>query len=1129
MFKHRLSKFGRASLFAMFMLLVGGSFQSCQDWLDDYKYDDEEPKWLGASIYDFLKKGTPGHSYNHFVELIDSLGEKETLAHTGSKTLFVADDEAFARFFENNPWGVSSVSEMTKAQMKVLLYNSMLDNAMLLDMMASMGAATSQEGQRLRRTTSISVIDSVPLVDGNMVEHHPGWPSYNKYWDILRGKERTEKMRLAMDGTSPMMVHFLDDYLKLNSVKPSDIQFLFKKNGEFTKSYNEGDALVFGNKIVASGMEVTEFSDDTMTITCKNGYIYRLDDILLPPSNMAEELRKRPDTRIFSHLLDRFCVPVYDEDLTVKYKELYGTNDSIFRLRYFTKKFTSYTLLENTRNNPLPDELLNYDPGWNALQASDQTAAERDTAAMFVPNDEALFNYFTDPNGGRFMIDYFAADVVVEDNDINSLLVALDRVPQVNIAAFLNNMMKSSFQATVPSKFDKVTNDANDPIGLGEHHVDECVIANNGVIYILNNVFAPAAFEAVSAPTLVYENMRLMRITVKQLRYDYYLLAMDAKYSFMIPDDNHFVYFDPVTLKERGSQPGEMCIFHYNNKRPDSDSTTMEMWFEKYRFDPATYVAGGHKGDTLAKGTKVDVSGSNFGGNAFVKNRMTDLLEYLIVVHDVDKNNPESERFNANKKYYSTKGYGTVKVDASDYNNIKIYGGEQLETGTTILVSNVYDENSGVSNGITYCTVPEKTEAEGDSTGVRYYSGIPTPPTRSVYDNMSMLAKDSADVYYEFYNLCNFTPRRIQYLKNKNLPENAWVLGDSMKTYQIFYTESGGTMVNAVPFFNTYHYTVYIPTNESLQELFAQGFPSWADVEAYTASEPLKAASMLKLIHKFVRYHFQDNSVYHDISEFSVPAPDGSRYYEASYATSLIDEKTGRFYETTVKSAQGNSTIIVKDQKADAENESTWAKVVNTPGEENVTWNVMCRDLQYSGATIATSSFAVLQPIDRPLINDGLYGFDGKFRRYAKTGGLVDTLFVKNGKGGNASMGEEYYLVARNGSRSINVGKTADNKRDSLVTRECVYLMKEIAKDAADWNEFFTREEIVTVEDAPVLVTTEGLLLVETVEVKNKETIYTYTYALKENAEGKKCRILVNNAGEEIGLVPVDQNTAAGN
>ena len=87
MFKHRLSKIGMASLFAACVLLVGGSLSSCED---DYFYDDREPNWLGASIYDFLLEGSTGHSYNNFVELIDSLGEKETLAHTGSKTLFVA-------------------------------------------------------------------------------------------------------------------------------------------------------------------------------------------------------------------------------------------------------------------------------------------------------------------------------------------------------------------------------------------------------------------------------------------------------------------------------------------------------------------------------------------------------------------------------------------------------------------------------------------------------------------------------------------------------------------------------------------------------------------------------------------------------------------------------------------------------------------------------------------------------------------------------------------------------------------------------------------------------------------------------------------------------------------------------
>ena len=100
MFEHRLSKFCRAFLLALSLLLVGGMQQSCKDWLDEYKYDNSEPDWLGASIYAFLQEGTPSHSYRNYVELIDSLGERETLEKTGSKTLFVADDAAFAKFFE---------------------------------------------------------------------------------------------------------------------------------------------------------------------------------------------------------------------------------------------------------------------------------------------------------------------------------------------------------------------------------------------------------------------------------------------------------------------------------------------------------------------------------------------------------------------------------------------------------------------------------------------------------------------------------------------------------------------------------------------------------------------------------------------------------------------------------------------------------------------------------------------------------------------------------------------------------------------------------------------------------------------------------------------------------------------
>ena len=1118
MFKHRLSKFCKASLFAVCMLLVGGSFVSCQDWLDDYKYDDEEPKWLGASIYDFLKEGTPGHSYENFVELIDSLGEKETLAHTGSKTLFVADDSAFARFFANNPWNVKSISEMSKTQMRYLFYNAMLDNAMLLDMLASTGSQPADEGKRLRRTTSINIIDSVPEINGNKMEYHPNWPTYNQYWDILRGTARTETLKLLMDGTNPMMVHFLDDYLKTNNVQVSDIQFLFSKStGGASQTYSSGDALVFGNKIMDSGMDTDGFSDDTMTISCKNGYIYRLDNVLLPPSNMADELRKRADTKIFSHLLDRFCVPVYDTDLTAKYKTLYGesgANDSIYRLRYFTKAFTTHPLWTGEKDkskNPLPDELLLFDPGCNELQVTN-TPAVSDMGAMFVPNDQVLYEYFTDPQRGRFLIDYFASDMDVTDE--KSLMEALDRVPQVNIAAFVNNLIKPSFKSTVASKFDKVTDDANDPIGLKEQHVDECVIANNGVIYILNNVFAPAAFEAVSSPTLVYENMRTMRIMIKQLRYDYYLLAMDAKYSLLIPDDNHFVYYDPVTFKDSAGTGAQAYIFHYDAFRPTGDSTTVELWYEKYKFNPQTYCMKTGSKDTLSKGEPVNISGQNFGGG-FMKNRMTDLLDYLVVVHDYVPGNPETGRFNARQKYYNTKGYGTVKVDASDADNIKIYGGEQIENGTTILVNSVHDENSGVTNGISYCTVPEKQDVK-DSTQVRYYSGIPTPPTKSVYANMHALAADPADRFYEFYNLCDFSMTRVDYL-NPDPKDKTWKRSDSLPVYQIFFTDNA-TMFKAVPFFNTYHYTVYVPSNESLKDLFAQGLPSWDVIDKYYKTEPLKAASMFRLLHKFVRYHFQDNSVYLDINPFSVAAPNGiDRIEEASYATSLVNDKSGRFFETTVRSEnQGdNATLIIKDDVADADNYSTWAKVLNTQDEENVTWNIMCRDIIYSGTEIATSSFSVMHAIDRPLLNNGLFGYDGQFRRFASNGCLVDTLTIKGGKNGEAADfgGESCYLVARGGNLKVTIKSTTG--KDSLVTREGVYLMKELDRSAANWDELFTKEELVLDdEETPVLVTTEGLMLVANKVNKGEEA--TYSYATQKNAEGVDCRIFVNNDGTTV-------------
>ena len=1067
------------------MLLVGGSINSCQDVFDDYKYDDEEPSWLGASVYDFLKEGTPGHTYDNFVELIDSLGETETLAHTGSKTLFVADDAAFERFFENNPWGVKSVAEMSKSQMKIILYSAMLDNAMLLDMLSSTGSNTNDEGTCLRRLTSASVIDSIPLLKGEDM------PEFNKYWDALRGKERNEELRIAKDGTQSMMVHFLGDYLKNNAIKSSDIEFLFKKNGEQTKTFTDNEALVFDKKIVASGVATDGFSDDTLTITCKNGYIYRLDDVLLPPSNMAEELRRHEDTEIFSHLLDRFCIPVYDPSLTAEFQGHYNTNDSIFRLRYFAKgSFESYNLLEAANANPTIDELLNYDPGWNEFANS--LSKERDMAAMFVPKDEFLYDYFAD-GAGKFLVEQFASSVEIVDDA--TLLQALDSVPEVNIAPFLNNLMKSSFVGTVPSKFEKVTDDANDEMGVREEHVEECVIANNGVIYLLNNVFGPATYQAVSAPTIVQDNMLLMRNIIKQLRYDYYLLAMDADYSFIIPDDSTFIYYDPLTST---SNTPTAYAFHYNDKRPKGNKR-VELWADKYKFNPATYEIT----DTLTPLSGISLTGTNFGSNTFMKNRMTDLMEYLIIVHNSENDAIILPDGTGNpKKYYQTKGYGTIKVDASDVNNIRFYGGEQIENGTAIVAggNNIYSQK----NGYTFCTLPD-----GENPPSRLLSGVPTPPTRSVLTNMQEFGEEEDGVFHEFYQLCR--PSDLQTVLKNMFPKvsETKIKSDSLKLYSIFFSSTDGKEVGLVPFFNTYHYTVYVPSNESVLEMIELGLPTWEYISTCASDSATKgkAASSMRLLNNFLRYHFQDNSVYVDAVPFSMPAPGGGAYTEANFATAVVNSKTGRFYETTVTSADNNETLLVKDQLGNV------AKVLKD-GEEGKTWNVMSRDVKLTAKTnghIATSSFAVLHSIDRALLNDGLFGYDGRFQRFAETGEFVDVMNV-DGVDGAVTLedGSKPYLVANFGH------KTMKDKAGNEVQMRLAYLMQPIDASDSDYDEYTHEKFVLDAEGNKILITSEGFMAVEKKDADSK--YYDYVTEPAEE-EGYEYLLQVDNYGNVIDRV----------
>lgn len=968
----RHGKIRKISTFAS-LILVCIVVQSCRDL---YPLNDSEPEWLGASIYSYLEEQG---EFKYFLKVIDDLDYTDVLSKTGSKTLFVADDAAFIKGI-NDAWDIQSYEQLSDAQKKIILYNSMLDNAFLLEMMSSTAATSSdgepQEGRCLRQVTSANVVDSIGFyTDADL-------PKNNSYWDRFREKG----IRLATDGTPSFMVHFLEEQLYQNNITLEDLYLLFNKRyGDIT----ERDAFVFDKRVI------------DQNVTCKNGYVHQLDGLLIPPSNMAEEIRRNPKTQLFSRLLDRFSAPVYNAELTATYNRLNHFGDDanaerVYEKRYFTTgsnrgstgDYDRFT--DDDSRVQITKGSLSYDPGWNSFRSgsSSQTSAEVDMGAMFIPNDETLIEYFR-IGKGKALIERYG--VRADGSKCNFPEEAMDSIPLDVIQALVRNVMKNTFNSTVPSKFESIMNDARESMDVYKEDIDEIMVCSNGAVYIMNEVYSPARYVAVIAPVMLSEATRVTYWAINQYEYDKYLLAMDSYFSLIVPADDAMRYNDPSSLRD--PEP-TAYLFRYD---PTAKSEANKVYAETWTYDKQT-------GELIRQGSNLTAAGT-------IKNLLTQMMEYYIIVGDFQNGN----------KYHMAKGYGTVKVEPGTtvfegdgrLEIDRIYGGHEIEIDTTgfdtgIPVGEIYHQE----NGVTY----------------RLDDAMIQPATRSVYKLLSTTPE-----FNEFFNLCEIDFDVVELIGVRN--EKGELINDSIKRYYIFENLNG--LDYNVRTFNTYHYTVYVPTNESIEEAFDKGLPNWYDLgdqarevlqlrdsvladytlhltdktallEEYKSSgmgqdiiDALQAeidaltenietiqtviaersAAITKktnLILDFVKYHIQDNSVY--VDELPHCLVEGNKtYYTVNYETATLDNFTKRFTKVSVETKPSNysshATITVKGDISEIDNT---CQVINEDGTEGKLFNIMTRDIEFSGRTIETSSYAVVHQIDKCLVNDRIF-INGKF------------------------------------------------------------------------------------------------------------------------------------------------------
>lgn len=754
-------------------------FCSCSD---NYAYDDKEPDFLGGSIYEYLQQNG---EFNYYLRLVDDLNYKDVLSLTGSKTVFPAKDEAFERFFQNNEYGATSYDQLTPAQKRGLLNSSMINMAYLSNMLANpvMGGSDDNEGSAIRRPTSYSYLDSISVVKDARQLEAPFWTRFQE-----------KPLYLIDDESTPDIVHFTPQNTAVKKIKNEDWSTIMEQN------YDAGSVYINGHKVSHAD------------ITCKNGYIHIVDDVLTPNKNLSQIIAANGKTELFNHLMNKFSAPYFSASINKSVHELYTgqdgshqlISDSVFIKRYFTESNTK----DPNDNDMTNYGLLYFDPSQNSYSSM------QDMGVMFVPTDEAMQNYFTSGKG-KYLSDAYGS---------------WENVPTNLLALFIKNHQKKSLMSSLPSTWETMNDESSFPMKVNKADIVKSYIGSNGIVFVTNKVYPPIDYQTVYASSMTNPNSKIMNWALqnKTMKFYLYLRSMENMYNLLIPTDEALQnYRDPIAWA-KGKSYRRIWAFKYDETKSNPISA-----------DVYTVNEDGTK--NKLERTITD--------EALLRNRLYDICDRHIIVGNMDAEGHMSGYIDeGNMQYAQSKGGSTLKILGSG-NNFRITGGGDIEQHVTP-AKVVNNPSTGSLD-----------RYDADNGRAFFIDKVLQDPTNSVKEILS-----SHPEYSKFYDLLLGNASVINSFK-KGTKYDAEI-------NDIFYQPGSRTgaqysgIGEVVQSFNNFRYTVFVPTNTAVDEAFRRdaNLHTWEQIDNQEDAT-LKRKWALHLI-RFLKCHFMDNSIYVDGKSF---------------------------------------------------------------------------------------------------------------------------------------------------------------------------------------------------------------------------------------------------------------------
>ena len=943
----------------------------------------------------------------------------QVLSKPGAKTLFAATDEAWQNFFEankklpkSNPWHYAqSYETLSKNQKRLLFHTSLLHHAIASEHLSSSSDETPVRGCYLRKYTDVVALDSVTRVavtdlpvsywsvDRQAGEEGTYYPEPDQ-WGRIRngGLLGYDSIYMVQDSSSSMMVYLTKDYMVQNKITAEDYR------------------IITGVENHKGNVHIYDACIDSADILCENGYINMMSKPLVPMTNMAELIRTNGRTNIYSHLLERFSVPFQNKVLGGLYSKMnsgFSERDTLYTKRYYSRRsygsttISDQVLVNDEKGNYFAgyrDAVLKFDPGWNGYFPYGATA-ESDMGAMFVPNDEQMLNFFNN-GGGRNFVEEFAKNNRAGHytlDDLHTLYKDIDQIPLYVIQTILNYGMFNSFAGSVPSKmqklrsytgsFERIFSERDTKLTKNGGTIDTVLVACNGAVYVMNNMFTPSDYNCVASPAYVGSGNMVMRWAIYSdydgqrymgLNYYAYLKVMENQMSFFIPTDEAMQYhYDPMSFTSRNPRVMRFCYtkgnFPFATKSYQNQAVLAD-------FDVTTGIIGR------------DLSSQSLNNNEII-DRLRLLLQNHTIAHDQGINAINTEE----DEYYLSKHGMGIKVTRDVTGVVRVQGGFQLE-----------NEREGLQHnhpGILYCNVIKKGEYKN---GWAFTLDAPMiPAARSVFSvlsniqrgqlgdpsNYSDAAVEANNPYLEFFKLCNQADWDLivkSGLVDENDPkydtstsEGERALQNAVSKYMTF-VDNNSVDYN-VKFFSNYNYTVFAPTNEAIREAIAKGLPTWESIRAdyekcvneygeLTKTEDrLRIQAKIVYLTNFVRAHFADKSVFADKSEM-----------QTELFTNSYNRDKGTFGVVFVqRQKNGNKTNLMVKDNTDT---GKWMNVISEYNGRDVKNIMTCdrvcnssvKNQNMNNKTTDASSYAVIHLING-VLNHEMLDADGTYPSFTNT------------------------------------------------------------------------------------------------------------------------------------------------